>query len=299
MERDAVIVEVGLNEGVVRAHHPAVPITPQECAADALRCQAAGASIVHWHARDPASGEQRLGAADLYGEALDLMRASDVLAYPSYPVDVPDTVDERLAHVWALRKEHGLELAPVDVGSVTTVIWDDARHDFVGVDALRRAGAITNSLPFTLDALERASSLGMTPTLAAFDVGFTRTMVMLAESGRVQPPILHKIFLFGSFAVGPFPSAAALDAHLAQIPDDLDVEWIAVPSALDDPALIERLCRDALERGGGIRIGIGDNPSAFPSSTNAELVEMAVRWAADAGRPIASSADVRSRFAIA
>jgi len=291
-----VIVEVGLNEAVSRAQNPAVPITPQECADDALRCHDAGAAIVHWHARDPVSGEQRLDDAALYGEALDLMRASDVLAYPSYPVDRPDTIDERLAHVWALREHHGLELAPVDVGSVTTVIWDAAHHDFLGVDALRQMGVITNSLPFTLDALERASELGMTPTLAAFDVGFTRTVVMLAQAGRVKPPILHKIFLFGSFAVGPVPSETALDAHLAQIPDDLDVEWIVVPSALNDPALVERLCRHALERGGGVRIGIGDLAAAFPSSTNAELVDMVAGWAADAGRPLASSADVRQRF---
>jgi len=114
----------------------------------------------------------------------------------------------------------------------------------------------------------------------------------------VQPPILHKIFLFGSFAVGPAPSEAALDAHLAQIPDELDVEWIAVPSAIDDPALIGRLCNYALDRGGGIRIGIGDNPVAFASTTNAELVERAVMWADEAGRPVASSAQVRQRFGI-
>jgi uncharacterized protein (DUF849 family) len=296
VERDAAILEVGLNEGVTRAQHSAVPITPQECADDARRCQDAGAAIVHWHARDPASGAQELGNAARYGEALDLMRATDVLAYPSYPVDVPDTVDGRLAHVWELREHHGLELAPVDIGSVTTVIWDGKRRGFLGVDALRSMGVIVNSLPFTLDALERADQLGMTPTLAAFDVGFTRTMVMLSESGRVKPPVLHKIFLFGSFAVGPAPSEAALDAHLAQIPDDLDVEWIAVPSALDDPALIERLCRYALERGGGIRVGIGDNPAAFPTTTNAELVERAAGWATDAGRPIATSAEVRGRL---
>jgi uncharacterized protein (DUF849 family) len=296
VERDAVILEVGLNEGVTRSQQPSVPVTAEECADDALRCQNAGAAIVHWHARDPETGAQLLGDAARYGEALDLMRASDVLAYPSYPVDVPDIVDERLAHVWTLREEHGLELAPVDIGSVTTVVWDANRRNFVGVEALRRTGVIVNSLPFTLDALERAKSLGMTPTLAAFDVGFTRTMVMLAESGAVKPPILHKIFLFGSFAVGPTPSETALDAHLAQIPDDLDVEWIAVPSALDDPALVERLCKHALDRGGGIRLGIGDNPAAFPTATNAVLVEMATKWAEDAGRPLATSGDVRERF---
>jgi uncharacterized protein (DUF849 family) len=299
MERDAVIVEVGLNEAAPRQANANVPIAPGECAEDARRCHDAGAAIVHWHARDPVSGEQRLDDAALYGEALDLMRSTDVLAYPSYPVDRPDTIEARLAHVWALREHHGLELAPVDIGSVTVVTWDERAHDFVGVDGLRRLGVIANSLPFTLDALERATELGMVPTLGAFDVGFTRTMVMLAESGRLAPPVLHKIFLSGAFAVGPEPSEAALDLHLAQIPDALDVEWIVVPYAIHDAALVERLCRHALDRGGGIRVGIGDAPAAHPSATNADLVADATRWAEKAGRPVATSAEVRSRFGIA
>ena len=71
-----------------------------------------------------------------------------------------------------------------------------------------------------------------------------------------------------------------------------------MPYALDDPATVERLCRHALERGGGIRVGIGDNPAAFPELTNAELVERAVGWCADAGRPVASASDVRTRFGV-
>jgi 3-keto-5-aminohexanoate cleavage enzyme len=71
-----------------------------------------------------------------------------------------------------------------------------------------------------------------------------------------------------------------------------------VPYALDDSATVERLCRHALDRGGGIRVGIGDNPAAFPDLTNAELVERAVGWCADAGRPVASPCDVRTHLGI-
>ena len=111
-------------------------------------------------------------------------------------------------------------------------------------------------------------------------------------------PVFHKIFLSGSFAVGPFPTEHALDYHLAQIPAGLDVEWVAVPYAIEDPAVVERICRAALERGGGVRVGLGDNPSADPSATNMTLVEQAASWAADAGRPVASSDEVRDRFAM-
>ncbi|MEX0663910.1 MAG: 3-keto-5-aminohexanoate cleavage protein [Acidimicrobiia bacterium] len=296
MQRDAALIEVGLNEATMRAQNPNVAYSPTECADDATRCFEAGAAVVHWHARDGVTGEQRLGNAQLSGEALDLMRAAGGLAYPSYPVDIP--VEQRLDHVWTLQERNGLEIAPVDIGSVSVVIWDERSHDLVGVEASWERGVVANPIAFTVDALERAGKLGMVPSLGAFDLGFTRTMVLLHESGRLAAPVFLKIFLSGAWAVGPFPSEEAIDFHLRQIPTDLDVEWVVVPYSLADAALIERLSRHALARGGGIRVGIGDNPAAYPNATNAELVERAVGWCADAGRAVATTADVRERFAL-
>jgi uncharacterized protein (DUF849 family) len=296
MERDAAIIEVGLNEAATRAENPHVPYGPAECAEDARRCAAAGAAVVHWHARDPVTGAQRLDDAALYGAALDGMRESGVLAYPSYP-PWPVSPGDRLEHVWVLRARHGLELAPLDLGSVGIVVWDErARRFGPGLEALRDHGVVTNPLPFLLDALARSYALGMVPTLAAFDLGFTRTMVLLARAGKLRPPVFLKIFLSGAWAVGPFPTEEALDFHLRQIPPDLDVEWVLVPYALEDPALVERLCRHALARGGGIRVGVGDAPGAARGATNAALVERAARWVREAGRPVASPADVRRRL---
>jgi len=299
VDRDAVIIEVGLNEATLRAQNPHVPYSAEECAEDARRAAAAGAAVVHWHARDPVSGAQRLDDVEQYGRALDRMRPSGVLGYPSYP-PWPVAAVDRLAHVWTLRERHGLELAPVDLGSVGIVVWDERAQDFgPDVDLLREHGVVANPLPFVLDALERAYALRMIPTVAAFDLGLTRTMVLLARAGRLRPPIFLKIFLSGAWAVGPFPTEEALDFHLRQIPNDLDVEWVLVPYALDDPALVERLCRHALARGGGIRVGIGDHAAAFPDAGNAALVERAARWVTESGRPLATPDDVRRRFGLA
>ena len=301
MERDAVIVEVGINEGISRAHHPHVPITPEEIAVDAQRCEAAGASVVHWHARDPETGEQRAADADLYGAALDQMRVrSSVVAYPTYPTQPADSIEERLGHCWILRERYGLEVAPIDIGSVNVITWDEDASDFVGaVDTLAGRTVVQNSLGFTLTALARFDELGLQPSVAAFDVGFTRTMVNLTRAGRLRQPVFFKIFLMGSWAVGPAPDVAALEFHLHQIPDDIDVEWMVVPYTVSDPATVERLCRRALELGGNVRVGVGDNPAAHPSRTNARLVEDVACWADDAGRPLATATDVRNRFALA
>jgi uncharacterized protein (DUF849 family) len=297
MEGDAVIVEVGLNEAVDRAQHPHVPYSPRECADDARRCADAGAAVVHWHAREPVTGAARFGDAALYGEALAHLRAArtDVLAYPTYPVDGDPA--GRLEHCWQLALDAGLEVVPVDVGSVSVVLWDATSHDFLAVDALRAHGVVDNPLPFVLDAIGRAGDLGMLVSLGCFDVGFSRLVALLAESGRLRPPLFVKFFLSGAWTVGPEPSEAAIDLHVRQL-GGLDAEWVVVPYTLADPALVERLARHALDRGGGIRVGVGDNPVAAGDLTNAQLVDRAVAWAADAGRPVATAADVRARFGL-
>jgi 3-keto-5-aminohexanoate cleavage enzyme len=292
MNDDAVIVEVGLNEAVSPAVQPNVAQSPPECAADALRCADAGAAIVHWHAAD--AGGQRLGDTDLYGAALDLIDGR-VLAYPSYPTDVADVVSERLAHCLALRERNGLEIAPIDVATVNLVLWDGG-SDIAPIVPMQ-GDVIRNSLPFVIDALRQYRSVGLVPTLAAFDLGSTRTIAALAAAGLLDSPVLLKIFLWGSPCIGPEPSVEALELHLRQLPADLDVEWILVPYGIAQPDLIEDLALAALERGGSIRIGIGDNPTAYPQHSNAQLVALTETWATQVGRPLATPDDVRRRFA--
>ena len=296
MKHDAAVIEIGLNEAVTPATQPHVPQAPSECAADARRCADAGAAIVHWHAVD-ASGAQRLADVDLYGSALDDIGGC-VLAYPSYPVDVPDTVDARLRHCLTLRRDHGLELGPLDVSTVNLVLWDPSTACLAPLEPLGGAEVIRNSLPFVAHALERYYEVGLVPTVAAFDVGSTRAIAALVQAGLLREPALIKIFLWGSPAIGPEPSVEALELHLCQLPSHLDVEWVVVPYGIADPTQIEEIARAALERGGGVRLGIGDSPAAFPDEHNAALAARAARWATEAGRPVASPDDVRERFGL-
>ena len=296
VKHDAVVIEVGLNETVTPAMQPHVPQRPSECAADARRCGDAGAAIVHWHAID-ASGQPRLADTALYGAALDEI-AGHVLAYPSYPVDVPDTVDARLGHCLALRAQHGLELGPIDVSTVNLVVWNPATASVAPLEPLDGYEVIRNSLPFVAAALTRYDEVGLVPTAAAFDVGSARTIALLLRAGLLRAPALVKIFLWGRPAIGPEPSVEALDLHLRQLPADVEVEWLVVPYGIADPQQVEDIARAALERGGGVRLGLGDCPAAFPDIPNAALVERAARWAAEAGRPLASVDDVRERLGI-
>ena len=64
-DEGTVIVEVGQNEFTTKAQNPNVPYGPEEVAADAVACAAAGAAVVHFHARD-GGGEQDWSARQLH-----------------------------------------------------------------------------------------------------------------------------------------------------------------------------------------------------------------------------------------
>jgi uncharacterized protein (DUF849 family) len=118
--------------------------------------------------------------------------------------------------------------------------------------------------------------------------------VRLARAGILEPPLLLKIYLSDTWIVGPSPSREALDLHIAQLPADLEIHWLVVPFLLHERARYETLCRHALERGGGFRVGIGDNPGLFPDLRNAELVERVMPWLEASGRRAATTQDVRA-----
>ncbi len=73
-------VKACLNGGRTRAEHPAVPLTPDELAADAVAVQRAGAFAVHIHPRD-SRGEQTLSV-----RACDTAVAAIRRAAPRLPV---------------------------------------------------------------------------------------------------------------------------------------------------------------------------------------------------------------------
>jgi hypothetical protein len=169
--------------------------------------------------------------------------AGCVLAYPSYPTDVPDTVEDRLGHCLALRERHGMEVAPIDVATVNLVLWDKASGTVGPTESLGALDVIRNSMPFVTAALGRYREVR-----AEIECG----------KGRHEPQ---------------------LELHLRQLPASIDVEWILVPYNIADRGLVEALARAALERGGGIRLGIGDNPVAFADLDNARVVDLGVGWA--------------------
>jgi uncharacterized protein (DUF849 family) len=94
------LIKACLNGGTTRLQHPAVPLTPDELAADARDAVRAGAGAIHVHPRD-SSGDETL-EADAVLAAVRAIRA----AVPQAPVGVT-------TGIWAVGGDPARRLALV------------------------------------------------------------------------------------------------------------------------------------------------------------------------------------------
>src|SRR5262245_3437953 len=216
---EPVVIEVGLNEAATRDENPWVPISPEEIAADALRCAEAGASIVHFHARDPDTGEQRLDDTDLYRAAVKAVRAAgcDVLLYPSYPPFLSgrgDPLVERFGHVLALADDPGLgmRIAPLDMGSLNFVFASEGELAALPLEW----SVYQNPFPLLERMAEQCAARKLITTLAIFELGHLRATMALLAAGKLRHAML-KFLLNARWLHGPLPDPGGLGAYLRML----------------------------------------------------------------------------------
>lgn len=305
IERGRFLIDVGLNEFATREQNPHVPLTADEVARDALECVRAGASSVHFHAR-AADGSQAWGDAGFYRRALEPVARAirPPLWYTTYSAAAtPDSPDGH-GHDWELI-EHPpagapLELMAFDVPQrvpPASLLWNERELRFERVPF--ETVSAGREVPTHPPELARAAKLGVRAVVGAFDVGEVRWAVLAVRAGVLATPCVLKLVLCGGMLMGPFPTPQGIDAYLSQIPAGLDVECLVEPYLMADREACESLIGAALDRGLGLRVGIGDNPAIYPRERNAELVERVVAMARARGLEPASPDEARARLGLA
>lgn len=288
-----VYLEVGVNEVVSKDDNPNVPYTAGEVAADIVACVKAGATAVHFHARN-ADGSQAWVEDAISREVLSVAaREVDVLAYPSY--------HRNMDHVWSLADNppEGTKplLAPFDpVQHVKRAEWHEDELRF-GVVTLGADDPNRDNPPYPAE-LDVFRAKQLVPNVAVFSTVDLRWTILAARAGLLRQPVNIKLFFSDRWVSNFEPHPDLIDFVLSRIPDDIDHETVVVPYAVDSPERCDALWDRALERGLGIRVGIGDCPRAFPTSTNRELVALAVEKIRFRGLEPASQDDLRRRCGV-
>jgi uncharacterized protein (DUF849 family) len=288
------IIEVRVNEFMMRDQgNPNVPYSPAEIAADATTCRAAGASIMHFHARKP-DGSPEHDAATYADTVRRVREKSDILVHPTLGYVTNDGAAEgRLDHILAMARdpETGPHFAPMDMGSLNVDRYNEQARRFETVDLIYRNS--TRTLTYFGEQIRGA---GLKPYLVSWNIGFTRYISAFMDMGLLDPPAFICFCLTDNTWLGGHPGTLrGLQAHIDFLPADKRCEWTVVNFGGN----LFSLAGAIIAQGGHVSIGLGDY--TYPelgTPTNAELVGRVAQLSRELGREVATPAEAKSILAM-
>lgn len=278
-----VVIGVHVNENTMREPNPHIPWTPDEIAETARACEAAGASVMHFHGRTVDGSADHSAAT--YGAIIERVRAvSNLLLAPSM-ANVPGrSVDERLANLAPNQADPRTrsDFLVIDMGCAAMDLIDPGTGHY-----LTDSNVFVNDTRTQTELLSRAVELGMTPYLTSFNVSWTRAIVAHARARSLALPLVVAFILGGDEFPAAHPATAAgLRAQLDLLPEDLPIEWIV--SAYRGNVLAA--AQESISRGGHVAIGAGDYHYAelgYPSTPALveEIAAIARRYGREPATP--------------
>jgi uncharacterized protein (DUF849 family) len=272
------VINVALTGMVAqRDRVPHVPVTPDQIADDAAACCAAGATVLHVHARDAGGRPDWRRAA--YAELIPELR-------------------RRCPGVLICVTTSGRDVAEVDRRADVLELEGDARPDMASLTlgSLNfHTGPSVNALATVEELARRMRDRGIRPELELFDLGMAHLAHRLARDGLLPDGAYANLLL--GFHNGAPADARALVALVDALPPG--TVWAAAGlGAFQRP--VNAL---ALAMGGHVRTGLEDNPhldhERRAPATNAALVRRAVAQADAVGRAIATPQEARALLGLA
>lgn len=277
------IINVRLNEWEKRSPNQKIPYTPDEIAEDAAKCHAAGASVVHVHARGP-NGEKS-NSPELYAEITRKIRERcDILIHTTLGnVDNAGDAAQRIKHVQASLPD----IATVDIGSTNMDRFNIGEQRFESTDKV-----YANSIESCMYFAKIMRDLGVKPSLGIWTVSFMRTAEVFMDLGLLDTPALAIIPLCGGGRIaGHEATPAGLEAFYHAEPSGDRLQW----AVCSKHANIFPVAAAAIAHGQHVAPGLGDYQyPELDCPSNADLVAKCAAISRDMGRGVASPAEARA-----
>ena len=266
---DPVIVTAALTGGVHgKEANPNLPETPAEIGRAAAAAEAAGASVVHLHARTP-NGE-RAFSTERFQAVTEAVRerADDVVVQHSTGgTGAPDDARHQ-----PLRTDPPPEMASLDMGPLN-------RYQHMTSENTR---ALVDSL------LAEMHDRGIKPELEVFNDGHLNEVHGLLERAALADPV-YATLIFGGGTLTP-PRPGNLLNAVRNLPDGAAFNTLGFGRHQLAFATLGILV------GGHVRVGLEDNvyyDRGELAESNAQLVERVATIAETLGRPVATPDQAR------
>lgn len=256
---------------VTREHHPGVPFTPEEIALSSLEAVAAGASVVHLHAR--LDDGTPTGDPEVFAAAIRAIRAkADPVIMVSTGGAVWMTIEERTR---ALEAEP--DMCSLETGSMN--FGDDL---------------FLTSRPDSIASALKAYAMGIVPEIELFDVGHAVAAARMLKEGHLKGPLNVNLVLGVPGGIDASPEA--IPALLRPLPDD--VRWTVTAIGRHQRRMLSVA---ALLGADGVRVGFEDNVylrKGQLAASNADLVADIAAVVRALGRRVATPGEARSRLGL-
>ncbi len=252
---------------------PQLPTTPEEIAATARACEAAGAAMIHLHVRDD-EHRPTLDPGLLKEWVAAVRDSSDLVVQLSTGGSVHDPLDQRLQVLDAEPDSCSLTMG-------TTNFGDDV---------------FSNPWPFVCELYQLAQERGVAPEFELFDLGQVHALTRLLD--RYGLPAGGKVHVDLVMGV-PGGMNGTTDALVAAVRDlpAATTSWSA--TGIGRSTLAVMLA--SLSKGGHLRVGMEDVLTisrGVPVESNAQLVERAAAIGAAVQRKPMSPAEARELIGV-
>lgn len=258
--------------------NPAVPYTPREFAEEAARCFAAGAAMVHVHARDDAGNPTHdIDRVRAIHDAIK-DKTPELIVNLTSAVGVGVGPAERLAQILAVRPA----MASLNTNTMNFSILDRSTGKILA------DGVFENTFTMLQDFGRAMEENDIKPEIECYDMGGVDNVLLIAKQGFFTRPMNFN-FVWG-VAGGQRFRPEAFIAMVHALPDGSTFTTCGV--GLDQFPAVTMSCL----MGGHMRVGLEDNirlPNGDLAKGSWEQVLWAVKISSALGREPAGPEEAR------
>lgn len=275
-----------------------LPVTPEQIIEQAVGAHAAGAAVVHIHARNPETGAPTQDQSLMRQILTGIKSRCDVIVCVTTGAGLGMSLEERLASVPAFKPEiascnagsFNFYIAPI-AGKLTNPKFDweipyvQGTEDFV----------FSNTFRGISKYVETMYANGSLPEFEVYDVGMINNIAYLRDKGIIKHPIYIQ-FVMG--IMGGIPATVQNLAYMVDTAQKLlkeDYVWSCAAAGRNQFPLVSA----AMAMGGNARVGLEDNLYLRPgvlAKSSAEQVTQVFEIAERMGFKIASSSEAREKL---
>lgn len=281
---------------------PHLPITPAEKAAASIEAAEAGASIIHLHARNPATGQPDARPETFMKFLPVIKQSTDAVVNKTTGGGLGMTMEERLRAATAASSEMAsLNMGSINFGNFAFLEkYSDWKHSWEAPFLEMTKDYI---FPNTFATIEFALSElgeghGTKFEFECYDIGHLHNLAWFVDKGLVKPPF------FIQMVFGIFGGMGADPDHLTHMHNTADklfgkdgYEWSVLATGRHQMPFATQ----SAILGGNLRVGLEDAIYIGPGElgeSNAQQVRKIRKIIENLGLTVATPAEARERLAL-